>query len=100
METPGYAGVPVQQKAAPTSNTNNCRGEYAMLNTLQSQQQTQQFAHAPSQSDFNGGYRAPSMLNEAGRSINGSIGNGSTDGRLVPYFRKSILCKLDYIPIA
>ena len=85
MEAPGYAGIPVPQKPIPASNSNNSRGEYAMLNTLQSQQQqVQQLAHPSSQPDVNaGGYRAPSVTSDSGRCFNGSIGNGSSDGRLV-----------------
>lgn len=54
-----------------------------MPNTLQQQQQS--VSHS-SQSDYNGsvgGYRAPSLLSESGKSVNGSIGNGSIDGLLV-----------------
>lgn len=84
MESPGYAGVPIQQMAIPANSAVNNRGEYAMPNIAQSQQQ--QLAPLSSQSDLNGGgggYRAPSILSDSGRSVNGSIGNGSVDGRLV-----------------
>ncbi|VDM27639.1 unnamed protein product [Hydatigera taeniaeformis] len=80
VESPGYAGISIQQKTISTNVGANSRGEYAMPNTAQLQQQQQ---IAP-QSDLNGGgggYRAPSILSDSGRSVNGSIGNGSVDGR-------------------
>lgn len=55
-----------------------------MPSTLQNQPPQQQLAPPSSQSDYNeslGGYRAPSQISESGRSVNGSIGNGSVDGR-------------------
>ncbi|VUZ44971.1 unnamed protein product, partial [Hymenolepis diminuta] len=82
-EAPGYAGVPIQTKPAPNNSTLS-RGEYAMPSTLQNQPPQQQLAPPSSQSDYNeslGGYRAPSQISESGRSVNGSIGNGSVDGR-------------------
>ncbi|KAM7542446.1 hypothetical protein Aperf_G00000016100 [Anoplocephala perfoliata] len=79
IEVPGYAGVPIHAKL--TANTTVLsRGEYAMPNTLQ---QPQQPVSHSSQSDYGGsiaGYRAPSLLSESGKSVNGSIGNGSVDG--------------------
>lgn len=57
-----------------------------MPNTLQNQQQPpqqqQQQSAPPSEySGSLGGYRAPSQISDSGRSVNGSIGNGSVDGR-------------------
>lgn len=76
------------------------RGEYAMPNTVHQQQQQQlpppSHYHPPSVSSMGGtdgvgsvnndagGYRAPSLISAAsGRSVNGSTGTGSIDGRLV-----------------
>ncbi|VDK86575.1 unnamed protein product [Dibothriocephalus latus] len=79
VDSIGYVGLPIQRPPVSQSNGQSPiqqSTEYALPNVVENTRLTASITSS------NAGYRAPSLLSESGRSVNGSI-HDSVDGRYV-----------------